>query len=91
MRLLQAALILANVIFGGWHLWFLVHALQVYGLRKLAPQDLVVYAAFIAMYVVVPAIGWRLRHRLPGAVVAAIMALPLLFAMVSGSLKISIR
>jgi uncharacterized BrkB/YihY/UPF0761 family membrane protein len=91
MRLLQVALILANVIFGGWHLWFLTQSLQIYGLSRLAPLDLVVYAAFTAMYFVVPAIGWRLRRSLPGSVVAATIALPLLIALLSGSLWFSVR
>jgi hypothetical protein len=91
MHLVQMTMILINLALGLWHAWFFVQTLQTYGIDRLVAFDVAVFLAFTMLFFLIPALGWRLRHRASAAVVVAIISLPILLGAALGMFSLSLR
>jgi hypothetical protein len=91
MQLLQAMLILANGAIGLFHARLVALTVNVHGVERLMWSDMTVLLAHLAMFFVVPAIGWRLRNRIPGAAVLVMLGMPIVFGLLLGTVSLSVR
>jgi hypothetical protein len=91
MHLVSMMLILINLALGLWHVCFFMKTLQTYGLNRLLASDVAVFLAFTMLFFLIPALGWRLRHRASAVAVTAIISLPVLLGASLGMFSLSLR